>query len=165
MQRPKTVAMKVMDFDSSDLPKICFKRARNPKMEKTSMDGRMLRVLLALDGRKTVQQIASETGLAIIHFREILAKLWKLGLVECVDTSGPLVDQAFFDSLGTALIQLVGPIGEVLLEDVLSDMGLTKAKIPVSRIGDLIDRLTEQIPDPAMGNKFRQAMVKRIMER
>jgi hypothetical protein len=158
--------MRVMDFDSSDLPKMCFKRAPNPKMmEETLLDGRTLEVLLALDGRKTVQEIASQTGLNIIHFRECLAKLWKLGLVECLDASGPLMNGTFFDSLKTALIQLVGPMGEVLLEDVLSDMGLSKAKTPVTRAGDLIDRLAEQIPDPAMGNKFRQAMVKKIMER
>ena len=154
-----------MDFNSSDLPKMCFKSAPQLGMKNVPLDGRMLQVLISMDGKKTVEQIASEIGLPMIQFREILAKLWKEGLLQCLDQSGPLLDAAFFTNLKSALVRVVGPMGEILLQDVLSDMGLTRSKAPVTKAGELIERLSEQFPDPVMGNRFRQAMLKMIMER
>jgi DNA-binding MarR family transcriptional regulator len=119
----------------------------------------MLRLLMAVDGKKSLSAIIEELGMNPATFKKALATLWDLKLVEPVK---PLLDEKFFKALKRILIQLTGPMGELLVDDALDGMNLTSKIVPIERAVELINNISLGVPDPGLQDQFRNAAVKEI---
>ena len=147
-----------MDITSDDLSILFFKKTIRTDADRVTMDANMIGVLLAVDENKDMRQIARETALSEEALRATLAKLLRLGLIELVAKNLRYLDRGFYDILNKNLTLFVGPMGEVLLEDIMDEMGIYADKIPVHRTAELIQKAGEQIPDGADRDRFVQAM-------
>jgi hypothetical protein len=76
--------------------------------------------------------------------------------------ANPLLEQRFLGELRKHIIGAVGPIGEFLVEDIASEMGLSVDAIPISRAPDLIVNLAREIPDEGRRLTFERSMIRLI---
>lgn len=79
------------------------------------------------------------------------------------DISGKqLENKAFFDFLGVKLSQAIGPIADVVLEDILVDMDERKETFHLERAKELIDLLAGEIPRDDKKGEFHEVMMAKL---
>jgi predicted transcriptional regulator len=154
-----------MDLTSGDASGLVFQRITKANLGEFSLDGKMLNVLMSLDGDKDLADIAEEQGLDLATVQQLMARLVDLGLAERVEMDSPTVDQDFLDYLTNQLLEAVGPIATVLLEDVARDLGYDLANLPGNRAAELIIQLSQEIQQEERRNRFKQNMLSMIKEK
>ncbi len=151
-----------MDIHTPDLPNMTFRKSIDKDLGEVSMDAGMVRLLMAIDDRKTIAQVATEVGMNMATLRQSLGRLLDVGLVVPVVRKEPSLDERFLTELRTHITGAVGPIGGFLVEDITAEMGLEISDIPISRAPDLIVNLAREIPDEQRRLAFERSMIRFI---
>jgi methyl coenzyme M reductase beta subunit len=154
-----------MDLSSGDISALIFKPVVRDDLGNFSLDGHMLSVLMALDGKKTLGQIAQQANLNMATIREAVGKLLDLKLIEIVVIATQLLDHDFISYLISEMSIAIGPLGEVIVEDGLEDLGFNKATFPTHRVAELVNLLAQEIQRDEKRAEFKQRMVKKIREK
>ena len=154
-----------MDVTSGDLSALVFKRVPAQNLGEFSLDGRMLSVLMEVDGRQSVGAIAQKLGMTLGAIRPVVSGLLDLKLIEAGEWSLSVLDAEFLDHLKGRLALAVGPIAEVLIEDAAGDLGYTPERFPTHRAAELVDLLARQIRREEKMAEFKQEMVNMIREK
>ncbi len=127
--------------------------------QEVSLNAEMIRLLFAIDETKEVGQIGRELGLAPEILTATLAKLSAVKLIEPVRKVVPCLGNGFLEALKLNLSRTVGPMAQILLEDVLLDMKLSPDAIPKNQAAELIGALSMEIPDEDGRMQFKKTMV------
>jgi DNA-binding Lrp family transcriptional regulator len=154
-----------MDFSSSELSAMVFKRVVRQDFEKIQLDGQMLSVFMELDGRTPLDKVAQKVGLTMSTMRQLIAKLVQNGLVQKVEQGIATLDKDFFDHLVIHLSLAVGPIAQVLIEDEVAGLGYQLAQFPGHRVAELVDNLARQIRRKPQKDVFLKSMAAKIREK
>ena len=154
-----------MDVTSGDLSALVFKRVPAQNLGEFSLDGRMLSVLMEVDGRQSVGTIAQKLGMTLGAIRPVVSGLLDLKLIEAGEGSLSVLDAEFLNYLKGRLALAVGPIAEVLIEDAAGDLGYTPERFPTHRAAELVDLLARQIRREEKMAEFKQEMVNMIREK
>jgi len=154
-----------MDLSSGDISTLVFKPVVRDDLGNFSLDGHMLSVLMALNGKRTLGQVAQQAGLNMATMRDATSKLVDLKLIESVESVGSVLDQDFMSFLISELSIAIGPLGEVIVEDGLEDLGFTTVNFPAHRAAELINLLAQEIQRDEKRTEFKQNMVKKIREK
>ena len=75
---------------------------------------------------------------------------------------GTYLDEAFIQALKKNLSRAVGPMAEILIEDVAADMNLSTREIPLGQAAEFIGSLAMEIPDEESSVQFKKAMLELI---
>jgi len=124
-----------------------------------SLDADAIRLLIAIDEGKSLNQIADEVDLDNTSFRQALSKLLEQGLIEPVRNGIPLLDESFLESLRINLSKAIGPMAEILIADVMEQMDLDSAGIPVNQAAELITQLSREVPEGDSQIQFKKSML------
>lgn len=154
-----------MDLSSGGVAGLVFKQAIRGDLGSLSLDGQMLTVLMSFDGKKNLGQIAQQVGIELNELKQIVARLVKLKLVERIEAAVNAVDQDFIAFLVSQLSLAIGPLGGIVVEDGLEDLGFTKTNFPTARTAELINLLSQEITREDKRIEFKQAMLKKIKEK
>jgi hypothetical protein len=154
-----------MDFSSSELSAMVFKRVVRQDIGEFSLDHKMLSVFMELDGKAPLVVVAQKTGMNMSSMRDVIAKLMQNGLVEKVDREIVTLDKDFFEYLVTHLSLAVGPIAQVLIEDEVENMGYELSRFPGHRVAELIDNLAQEIRREEKKNVFLKVLAAKIREK
>jgi len=154
-----------MDFSSSELSAMVFKRVVRQDIGKFPLDHKMLSVFMELDGKTPLAVVAQKAGMNMGSMRDTIAKLMQNGLVEKVDREIVMLDKDFFDYLVAHLSLAVGPIAQVLIEDEVETMGYELSQFPGHRAAELIDNLAQEIRREEKKNVFLKMMAAKIREK
>jgi predicted transcriptional regulator len=154
-----------MDFSSSELSAMVFKRVVRQDIGEFSLDHKMLSVFMELDGKAPLVVVAQKTGMNMSSMRDVIAKLMQNGLVEKVDREIVTLDKDFFEYLVTHLSLAVGPIAQVLIEDEVENMGYELSRFPGHRVAELIDNLAQEIRREEKKNVFLKVLAAKISEK
>ena len=154
-----------MDFSSSELSAMIFKRVIRQDIGEFALDHQMLSVFMELDGKAPLGTVARKIGLNMSSMREIIAKLIQNGLVEKEDQKITMLDKDFFDHLVAQLSLAVGPIAQVLIEDEVENLGYELSRFPGHRVTELIERLAQEIRREEKKNVFLKVMATKIREK
>ena len=154
-----------MDIWSDDISTLVLKRLESSSLKKFSLDGRMLNVLLSLEGRRTLGEISEDLSLDMPTLREVIARLIQLELVAPIDTDPRMLDDEFMAYLTEQFTQAVGPIAPVLIDDILDSMGLHRSTIPSQRAAELIDMMAQESQHEEKRTTFIQSMIRKIVEK
>jgi hypothetical protein len=127
--------------------------------DEISLDADMIRLLIAIDESKSLYQIADEVDMGSEIFQQALSKLIAQNLIEPVSRDIPILDASFLQSLRIHLSKAVGPIAEILIEDVAEELDLDPSKIPINQAAELITRLALEVPDDRNQMGFKKAMI------
>ena len=154
-----------MDFSSSELSAMVFKRVVRQDIGEFPLDHQMLSIFMALDGKAPLGAVARQTGLNMSSMREVIAKLMQNGLVEKEDQKIIMLDKDFFEYLVAHLSLAVGPIAKVLIEDEVENLGYELSRFPGHRVAELIDKLAQEIRRDEKKNVFLKMMAAKIREK
>ncbi|UCF86146.1 MAG: hypothetical protein JSV50_11100 [Desulfobacteraceae bacterium] len=154
-----------MDISSGNILALVFKRVVRKDIGEFSLDSDMLRVLMELDGRQNLGEVAKKTNVNMGVIRKVMPKLLQLKLVQLVESAVSMLDEDFFDYLQAELSLAIGPIAEVLVEDALNDLGHQRTQFPSHRAAELVDLLAREIQREEKMVQFKQNMVNKIREK
>ncbi|MBS3809505.1 MAG: hypothetical protein KGY38_05060, partial [Desulfobacterales bacterium] len=88
---------------SGDISRMVLKRTVRADLGEVSLDSRMLQVLMELDGKKTIGEVAQSLNMSLKDLRSILSKLHNLKLCEPAKENMPVLGKDFFDFLSAQL--------------------------------------------------------------
>ena len=148
-----------MDIQSGDISKLVFKRVARKDSGNVSIDTRALEVLMEIDGKKNLNDIARKTGLDLANMRNVISGLVKQDLIAPASNGFKVLGAEFQQMLETELALAVGPIAEVLVEDALSDLGLRSGQIPMSKAAELVELLSRDIQREEKKSAFIKTMI------
>ena len=151
-----------MPLDSPDLSQRYFKKTIRKNMVEITLDAEMIRLLMAIDENKNISQVAREAEMSLSQVRDALVKLLKLELVVPVKKDITYLEQSFIIFLKTKLSESVGPMGQILMEDILDEMGLQIDRIPVNAAPDFVKNIAREIPQEENRTLFEAAVFSRI---
>jgi hypothetical protein len=152
------------DIFSGDISRLILKRSVRADMGEVSLDSRMLTVLMELDGKKTLGQVAQSLNMNMKTLREIINRIYQMRLCEAAAESMPMLGRDFFNELSSELSKAMGPIADVVIEDEVADMNEDRDRFPAHRAAELVDLLARQVLREERKVAFQQAMVKKLRE-
>ena len=153
-----------MDVFSGDFPALVFKESIKGDLGEFSLDSHMLKVLMALDGKKNLASISRSLNMNMGKLQEVLTRLHSYQLIEKVENAVLMLEKEFFVFLTDQLSFAIGPIAEFLIEDEIRELGDDSTQIPLRRAAELVNLLARQIPREEKRVGFQQAMVTKIKE-
>ena len=139
-----------------------FRKTNFTAHNETVFDADMLKLLMAIDENKPVLQIAKEIKMDPTVFRESFLRLYKLKLIEEVKQRIIYADELFITHLKETLINLTGPLGEILMEETAEKMNLPVSRIPKSMIADFVYQVAKEIPGEKQQTEFKKLMIQEI---
>ena len=148
-----------MDKDWTGRSDAYYRKVILKDNDAVSLDADMIRLLIAIDENKNLYQIAEEVGMGTATFKKALSKLLDQGLIEPVQKDIPVLDQSFIQSLRINLSRAIGPMAEILIEDMAAEMEMDPAAIPVNQAAELIAHLSLEIPDEENQIQFKKSML------
>jgi len=149
---------------SSNISAKIFRKTVATLQGQISMSGKMLEVLMALDGNMTVGEVARRLGLSMSDLRPHLQKLLDHGVIEEVKEKVAVLDSRFYGYLSGHLSRIAGPIAGVMVEDAVLEIGNGTTNVPMSRAGELIELLGGQIPEERQRVDFIKNMLQKLRE-
>lgn len=148
-----------MDFISKSAAGLYFRKRIRKDIEPVSLDADMIRLLLAIDERKSLYQIAAEVEMDAATFKKNLKKLLEQGLIETFQKAAALVDKRFLPSLRMNLARIIGPMADIVVDDSVAELKLDAATIPVEQAAELINRVALEIPNEDGRIHFKKSMI------
>jgi len=130
-----------------------------------TMDIDMVRILVSLDGKTSINGIAQDMKVPGEQLRNSVEKLIKMGLIEAPESKPKVLDRAFFNSLSTTMARMVGPIAPILIDDAVADLGYEQSNFPIQQVAELIDALSVEIRQKEKRLAFQQGMMKMLKEK
>jgi Domain of unknown function (DUF4388) len=133
------------------------------------------RVLSRINGARSVKSIAEAARLAYFDVAKTIHALYGEGLVELLPGAAPRaaapsdgvgakptvpdpVPQGFFDRMVHGLAEVSGPIASVVVRDQIAALGASAEAFPRSRVTELVDSVSQVIPDKKLKARFQQRM-------
>lgn len=154
-----------MDILSGNISPIIFRQVVKDDVGDFSLDSQLLRVFLAFDGKKTLDKVAAETQIEMGAMREIISRLMALELVEAANMEKFMLDKEFFNFLTVQLSRAIGPIAQVLIEEVIGELGYSAKDFPSSQAAELVDLLSREIQRDEKKDTFKLNMVNKIKQK
>jgi len=136
-----------------------YRKVIRKNNDAVSLDADMIRLLIAIDENKNLYQIAEEVDMGTATFKKALSKLLNQGLIEPVQKDIPVLDQSFVETLRINLSRAIGPMAEILIEDMAEEMEIDASAIPVNQAAELIAHLSLEVPDEDNQMQFKKSML------
>lgn len=154
-----------MMISSDELANMVFQRVTRNDHGEFSMDSRMLTLLMEIDGKRSLGEIALKRRLQIKELKSTLSRLLQLKLIMPVQPAVSTIDQDFLNFLRLQLSQAVGPIAEILIEDAIADLGHNLSSFPTNQVAELVDLLSKEIQREDKAMTFKQNIVSKIRQK
>jgi hypothetical protein len=148
-----------MDIGRPGLQENYYRKVIRKDNDQVSLDADMIRLLIAIDENKSLYQIADEVEMEAATLKKNLSKLLEQGLIEPVKKDLPVLDKIFLQALKINLSKAIGPMAEILIEELVSEMELTAPEIPIHQAAELITILSHEIPDEKKRIEFKKSMM------
>jgi len=121
------------------------------------------KVLAQVNGVRTIIDIADSLGWEEFEAANVLAGLVKTGLLEIVEESKSLpvtaIDNEFFDRLNDEFIEVIGPMGPVIVDEKISTLNETRESFPRNKVADLVEQISTEIEDEEQRMNFQKIML------
>ena len=154
-----------MVLSTGDISSMIFKRLLRSDLGDFSLDRQTLVVLMELDGKTTLGELAGKSGLTIGTMREPISNLLRLGLIERVEKDIVPMDNDCFHYMLDQLAMAIGPIAGVLIEDEVKSFGHKVVNFPSYLVTNLVNKLAGEIRREDKKSIFIKNMVNKIREK
>jgi cell division protein ZapA (FtsZ GTPase activity inhibitor) len=148
-----------MDFTSNKAAAVYFRKKIRKDLQTVSLNADMIRLLLAIDERKSLRQIAAEVQMGVPALKQNLKSLLEQGLIEPVSKAPARLDSGLLQSVRMNLARVIGPIADILVDDSVAQLKLDGASISLEQAAELINHLALEIPDDDSRIRFKKAML------
>ncbi len=117
-----------------------------------------MQLLMLLDGETSLQDLANKLEQNPDTLLGLARELSAAGVVE--ETGERIVGRETLDELTDAVVDAMGPIAEILVEDMIEDLGYTWDSLPQQALPTLTDRLQARISNDEWREQFRDRVEK-----
>lgn len=141
-----------------------FKRATSTIDGDITLTAKQFRLLALIDENKAIGLIARESGMDSADFKRYIAELYEMGLIiPVVKKIIQRYSPDFLQELTALLTYHVGPVANMIMTDILSDMNIMDKKVPVDDLGKLLTKITHEISDPNQKIEFNNKVEKLLL--
>lgn len=117
-------------------------------------------------GDRSITELAQqlktkEIDVALTVYTLVQAGVVQLGEVER-PTPKDAVSKDFFVNLENELIQLMGPVASIIIDDVVESFGESRSGFPKDKVAALVEAISNEIYDPQKQVAFQQLMLRQI---
>lgn len=127
-----------------------------------SLSVRAIQLLRNIDGKSKLVEIAERMSMG---FNEVSNAAHELLSHKLSDVAlSPMVNPDFIAELGQVVISILGPLGEVVVEDAIYDLGLEPNAIPESSLAELLTEVKAQFKRDDWKRDFEN-QIRRSMEK
>jgi hypothetical protein len=119
-------------------------------------------VLTQLDGKKTIGEIAEILAMNSAEIILIVDLLEEQKLIENIgtqDTAVEFLSDDFFAEMEQTLIRLIGPVGSIIIDDVLLDLKKDRKSVETDEVSTLVEAISVEIDDESKQLTFQQKML------
>jgi len=148
-----------MEVTSKTGAGVYYRKRIRRDLQSVSLNADMIRLLLVIDEYKSLYQISAEAEMDAATFKRTLGRLLEQGLVEPVQRDALPLDRTFLHAMRLNLSRLIGPMAEILIDEVTTEMGLSPSHIPADQAAEIINRLALEIPDEPSRIQFKKSMI------
>jgi hypothetical protein len=148
-----------MEVTSKTGAGVYYRKRIRRDLPSVSLNADMIRLLLVIDDRKSLYQISAEAEMDAATFKRTLGSLLEQGLIEPVQRDTLPLDHIFLHAMRLNLSRVIGPMAEILIDDVMAEMGLNPSHIPVDQAAEIINRIALEIPDEPGQIRFKKSMI------
>lgn len=126
------------------------------------------RILSRINGARSVRAIADTLHLPYFDVAKAIYGFHREGLVEIVSGAAKILSNGapkvapeaapsgFLDRMVHRLAEVSGPIASVVVRDQIAALGGSPQAFPKSRLPELIESVSQQIPDKKLKARFQQ---------
>lgn len=105
-----------------------------------------------LDGSSSLRQLAARAARAPADLVQAAEELLDHGLVEFAAVT--VADPRFARELAREAVDLLGPVGSIVVEDALIELGASPEALPVGLVDELVAEVTRAFPSAERRNEF-----------
>lgn len=138
---------------------LVFKKTGGSSPEQSDLALNLKNVYWAVDGVRTLSEIAEEGMYELEDLVAMVAQLAKMGLVTRTGEQD-YIEQATFQYISELLADQLGPMGDMVLEDAVQGLGYEKGNFPKNLLLKLLDALALEMEDADKASKFKQMVIK-----
>lgn len=142
-----------------------FRRSDISYTAEEELEADTLKLLQEFNGQRTIFQVQQLVGLAGAVFKSSFLELFDKKLIEEIRTpivTDEYVDESVLKRLREVIVEVAGPVGELLIADATEDLDLELARIPVTRISELVTMIAKGIPGDKQRGMFMEVMSQEI---
>jgi len=151
------------DMFSSSFSRLIFRHTRMDFDGERLFNMHILKVLFAIDGKSTVLDISKKLNINENSIKEVIDYIHQLGLIEIIPNEDENLSFEFINFLYNEFMNVVGPIANLVIKEVIEDMGFDKTSFPKNMVAELIQSLTLECDDSSEKNHFIKVMMEKIM--
>ena len=140
-----------------------FKFSQDGMVNSISLEPEDWRVLAQVNGTLGLAAIANMLSEDELAVGVVLAKLARAGLLEAVQNpqpvAGPAIAGSFLSRLNDELVEIIGPMAPMIIEEAVAALGETKTTLPRAKVAALIERIGAEIDSADKRARFQQLML------
>jgi hypothetical protein len=122
--------------------------------EKIEMPLSAIWLLPLINGSDSLEDIAKKEGRSLEVTVKSAEVLTRLGIATVAEPEQRHVPEAFLIDLVGQLNFLLGPVGEIMVQDALEELNVPFGKLPENMVSKLLKRLFSQLDGPDQRQKF-----------
>jgi len=153
-----------MQISPGEISFAVYRRLDRNDTGEFSLDGQLLCVLMEIDGKKTVSEVAGSCDLGMDLMEKAILKLLQLKLIETVEKAVLTLDSEFFDYLNLQLSLAIGPLADIIIEEAVNDMGYSLSSFPAPLATELVDLISREIQREEKRIIFKENLGNKISE-
>ena len=115
---------------------------------------RAIHLMRHTDGETSLHELSDRLELPLETILDAARELFRHKLIKRV--SAPMVGRDFLVALNRAAVDIMGPMGEIVIEDALFELGLGQEAVPEQALPELIDELKNQFRDRELRQRFQE---------
>lgn len=114
----------------------------------------------------SVLELALKLNQRDMDVAAIVYTLVEADVVEAETSAQPvrkeIVHEKIFKAIENELIQLIGPVASIIIDDVIESFGESRSNFPKDKVPALVEGITNEIYDPQKQVTFQQFMLRQI---
>ncbi len=123
-------------------------------------------ILAQVNGAQSVAEIAEALGRDEFSVAKVLYGFAKNALLEVGErpkaAPKPTINGAFFERLSGEFVELMGPLGPVIIDEVVAALSESRESFPHDKVAELVERVSAEIGEEEKRSRFQQIMLEML---
>ena len=143
----------------NDITKMVFQPTKDAMAGKeSSLDITLLNIVLAMDGHRSVAEIAEEDNYELQDLSEKVQALLTMGVIEAATNANELLSDGVMEVIFKQMANYTGPVADILVENCAKSLGHTTSMFPSYLFEKLLELLSSEIEEDEDAQAFKQSV-------
>lgn len=146
-----------------DITKMVFQQSKDgPLKIGSQLDISLLNILWAMDGQRSVADIAQEDAYDLQELAEKVQGLIDMSLIEVISGADKIVDARIMEMIYKQLADYTGPVAEILVANCAKALGYPPTAFPARLLKNLLELLSQELHEEKDATEFKSSILKAL---